>query len=265
MERPHVFLTGAARGIGRATAFEFARRGYDLSLFDVLEDELLETTRDVAAMGAGSHAYVGDLSDLKVAENAIRTAIDRCGRLDVLINNAAWRERTTMQRIELDSWEKTLRICLTAPAFLSRWAAEAMSRRRQGVIVNVSSINASQAPGMAPAYVAAKGGLESLTYELASLYGPMGIRVLAIQPGAVDTVMSNDMPSAAAESLNDELQQWSQDVIPLRRWAPPEEIARAIAMCASADASYMTGTTIVVDGGWLRSSLPYSLKQQMGM
>ncbi|MFH1267106.1 MAG: SDR family oxidoreductase [Planctomycetota bacterium] len=193
----------------------------------------------------------------------MRRTVDRWRRLDVLVNNAAWREVTTMRKINLNSWEKTLRVCLTAPAFLARWAAEVMEPRGQGVIVNVSSIMSSRAGGIGPAYIAAKGALDSLTYELASLYGPSGVRVVAVNPGAIDTEMSGDCADPEGESLTGRLREWSEDHTPLRQWGTPEEVARVIAFLAGDDARYVTGTTIAVDGGWLRNHFPHSFRRQI--
>ncbi|MFH1919476.1 MAG: SDR family oxidoreductase [Planctomycetota bacterium] len=256
-------VTGASRGIGAATAEEFARRGYRVSIVARGADALGDVADRIRAGGGETLVCPGDLSDLEFAESAVRRTVDRWRRLDVLVNNAAWRELVTMRKISLESWEKTLRVCLTAPAFLARWAAEAMEPRGRGVIVNVSSIMSSRAGGIGPAYVAAKGALDSLTYELASLYGPSGVRVVAVNPGAIDTDMSGDCADPKGESLTGRLREWSEDHTPLRRWGTPEEVARVIAFLASDDARYVTGTTIAVDGGWLSNHFPHSFRRQI--
>src|SRR5581483_4657180 len=115
---------------------------------------------------------------------------------------------------------------------LARWAAEHMEPRRSGVIINISSIMSWQAAGIAPAYIACKGAIDSLTYELASLYGPSGIRVVAINPGAIDTEMSRDYRDDSGQSVTDEIRAFSEDMIMARRWGKPEEIARVIAFVA---------------------------------
>ncbi|MCX5663030.1 MAG: SDR family oxidoreductase, partial [Planctomycetota bacterium] len=130
-------------------------------------------------------------------------------------------------------------------------------------IINVSSIQSRLAGGMAPAYIAAKGAIDSLTYDLATLYGPSGVRVVAINPGAIDTEMSNDYQDPTGQNVARESRDFSCDMIPLRRWGSAVEIARTIVMLAGDDASYITGTTITVDGGWSHQIGPYRLKKMM--
>ena len=263
MPTPVAFLTGAAAGIGLATAQELSRRGYSLGLLDSNVAALASAAGVLQAAGARVQIHAGDVGDLAFSEAALRETARQFGRLDLLVNNAAWRELVSMRRVSLESWEKTLRVCLTAPAFLARTAAEIMEPQKSGVIVNISSIRAFQPDGLAAAYAAAKGGLDSVTYDLATLYGRAGIRVFGIAPGAIDTALSSDYTDASGSSITTDLRRASEDDIPLGRWGKPEEIARLIATLASDDASYLTGTTIVVDGGWTRNGTPRSLKQRM--
>jgi 3-oxoacyl-[acyl-carrier protein] reductase len=258
-------LTGAAGGIGAATAEVFADRGYDLVLLDNNAENLQSLAKRLANK-TGVLALDGDLADFAWSEEAVKTAAQTFGILDVLVNLAAWREITTMNAISLDSWQRTLDVSLTSPAFLSRWCAARMPRG--GAIINISSLNAHQSAGNAPAYVAAKGGLESLSHELAALYGPRGIRVVAVALGAIDTALSHDVlagadkPEGGADDLTgDTLRDFAEDMIPLRRFGTADEAARAIAWLASEDASYLTGTTIELDGGWGHHHLPHKWKK----
>jgi len=261
--KPVALVTGAARGIGQATAAEFAARGYDVGITDIDAAALAAAADSLRQHGASVFAVAGDLADLAFAESFIVQAAEALGVPDVLVNNAAWRELVTMREISPQSWDRTIRICLTAPAFLARWAAARMEPRRRGTIINVSSIMSAHASGLAPAYVAAKGGMDSLTYDLAALFGPSGIRVLAVNPGAVDTQLSAEMAKQPQSSADAGVREWSEQMISLRRWAGAEEIARCIAWLAGDEASYLTGTTIVVDGGWSRQFYPYGLKHAM--
>jgi 3-oxoacyl-[acyl-carrier protein] reductase len=256
-------VTGAARGIGRAIALEFARRSYDIAALDQLPDALGELTKPIEALDRCLMTHCGDLVDLQFAETALRATVRRFGRLDVLVNCAAWREPHSARTMELDSWERTLRVCLTAPAFLSRWAAETMREQGRGVIINISSILSRRGAGFSAAYVAAKGGLDALTYELATTYARDGIRVVGVNPGAIDTAGSRDYVDASGRSLTEDLMAWSEDVIPLGRWGKPEEIARVVVFLAGDEASYVTGTTLKVDGGWSHSHFARSLLKRM--
>jgi 3-oxoacyl-[acyl-carrier protein] reductase len=253
-------ITGAAGGIGRALIEEFSGRSYDL----IITDRDSAAIKSIADANGGPGKIIssaGDLSDLKFVESLVDCCARELGGPDVLINNAAWREIITMREISLESWEKTLRVCLTAPAFLARWAAAAMEKRGGGAIVNVSSIMANHANGLAPAYVAAKGGLNSLTADLAALYGSRNIRVVSVALGAVDTAISADI--AAESSTAAEIRSWSEQMISLGRWANPAEVARAIAWIASNEASYLSGTTVTLDGGWSRQFYPRSLQRKI--
>jgi NAD(P)-dependent dehydrogenase (short-subunit alcohol dehydrogenase family) len=256
------FITGAARGIGAATAVAFASSGYDVALLDLDRDGLESVASRVEAIGGAVLLYAGDLADLDFARSALEETVARWNRLDALINNAAWRTQQTMRMIDIETWERTLRICLTAPAFLAKWAAQAMQERGiAGAILNISSIMSHQTNGTSPAYVTSKGGLDSLSFELAALYGPVGIRVVSVQPGWIDTDMSADYETPEGESLGEKVRVAAQDAVPLRRPGTAEEVAKALVWLAGPDARYITGTRFVIDGGWRHHHLGYSLKR----
>ena len=261
-EKPVAFITGASQGIGAATALEFAALGHNVALLARNREALQSTAALCHECGVETLVLAGNVGDLEFAENAVAQILEKWGRIDVLVNNAAWREVVTMRQISLESWEKTLRVGLTAPAFLARWCAAAMQTRASGVIVNVSSINALQCSGITPAYAAAKGGLDTLTYELAALYGACGIRVVGLNLGAIDTEMSADYQSPEGQKLADDLRNFAENMIPLRRYATAEEAAKTIALLASPAASYVHGTNVVADGGWLHHHFPHDLKQR---
>jgi NAD(P)-dependent dehydrogenase (short-subunit alcohol dehydrogenase family) len=258
--QPVALITGASRGIGAATARQFAKSGYRVSLVATSTPTLKEVADQITATGGTALALAGDLADLAFGKSAVDSTVEAWGRIDVLVNNAASRELISMRRITPESWNHTLQVCLTAPAFLARWAAADMEKRGRGAIINVSSIMAEQAAGIAPAYIASKGGLDALTYELASLYGSSGIRVVSLHPGGVDTEMSRDMKREADQT--DELGKFCDDMIMLGRCASTEEIARVILFLAGDDAAYITGTTVTVDGGWRHQHFPLTLKKQ---
>ncbi|WP_417747391.1 SDR family NAD(P)-dependent oxidoreductase [Rosistilla oblonga] len=260
--RPVVIVTGAAQGLGAATALEFANRGYECVLIDRNGTAMQAVAADIEKLGRCAIQCVGDLSDLAFAESAVTRCVQGHGRIDVLVNNAAWRKIGTMRAMQADEWDQTLRVCLTVPAFLAKWCAAEMETAKRGVILNISSIQSKLAAGISPAYIAAKGGLDSLTYELATLYGPSGIRVLSLNLGAIDTEMSADYVNEDGENVSDAVRQFAEGMIPLRRFGRADEIARSIAMLASDDASYMTGACLEIDGGWTHQASPYPLKNK---
>lgn len=253
-------ITGASRGIGAATARQFARAGYRVAMTATTPETLEQTGAAIGIEGSSTHSLAGDLADLDFARRVVDSTLEAFGRIDVLVNNAATRDIVSMRRITPDSWDRTLRVCLTTPAFLAKWVATDMEQRSRGAIINISSVMSQQAAGISPAYVASKGGLDALTYELGSLYGPSGIRVVGLQVGAVDTELSRGLSDA--EQGGDDIRAFSEDMIMLRRWAKPEEIAKVILFLAGDDAAYITGTNLAVDGGWLHQHFPLSLKRQ---
>ena len=245
-------VTGASAGIGVAVAEELVARGYAVGIVSRDAGRLEEVRRRLEAAGGRVLALSGDLGDLAFAEQAVRRVAAAFGRLDLLVNNAAAREVTTMREISPAEWDRALRVCLTSPAFLARWAAEEMEKQGRGVIVNVGSMMSRQAHGVSPAYVSCKGAMESLTYDLAALYGSAGIRVVTVAPGAIDTAMSRQLlaPEGSDRHVEDPIRAFSESMAMLGRWGRPDEVARAIAWVASDEASYLTGTTLVLDGGW---------------
>ena len=255
MDERVAVVTGAANGIGRATAELLSERGYRVEAWDVDRERLAELPDVIVGREI-------DVARLPEVEAAIAELGERHGRLDLLVNNAIWRELKSIQDLTLESWNRTLQIGLTIPAFLSRCAAPLMRDSGGGVIVNVSSIMSRRAGGVSPAYVAAKGGLDSLTYELAVCYAKWRIRVVGIRPGAIETSLSRDY-GRDGDSAVDAMRRWSCDQIPLGRWGRPAEVAAAIAMMSSDDASYITGTTLAVDGGWSTAHFPASMRESL--
>ncbi len=251
-DRRVAIITGGANGIGQATAERLAAQGYRVEAWDVDEAALARCDETIATRRI-------DLAELKQVEAAVAEVADCYGRIDVLVNNAIWRELEPINELSLASWERTLRVGLTVPAFLTRWVAPHLRDAGGGVVVNISSIMSRRAGGIAPAYVAAKGGLDALTGELSVTYAAWGIRVVGIRPGAVDTSLSRDYGEPAGESV-DAMRRWSCDHIPLGRWARPEEVASLVAYLCSDEASYLTGTLIDLDGGWSTSHFPASLR-----
>ncbi|CAG5018551.1 Dihydroanticapsin 7-dehydrogenase [Dyadobacter sp. CECT 9275] len=259
-----VIITGAAGGIGSATAHQFAGKGYNVTLCDI-DFQGLSVLTGVLENKYGTDCLTlsGDLSDPVYLKSIIDKTAEKWGRIDVLVNNAAWRTIESMRTMQLDIWEKTLRICLTAPAFLTGWAAAVMEEKQTGgVIVNITSMMAERTSGTGSAYVAAKGALESLIKETAVTYGRSGIRIVGVAPGYIDTELSHDYVDQEGENISARLIEEVTDAVPLGRGGTPEEVAEAVFWLSSESASYITGTTLLVDGGFKPNFSKYSVKKQ---
>ncbi|GAB3254189.1 3-oxoacyl-[acyl-carrier-protein] reductase [Larkinella harenae] len=257
-----VIITGAAGGIGQATATRFACANARLVLSDIAR-EPLNTLADALKnrYGIDCLTIAGDLEQTIYWEELIRQTVQHWGRIDVLVNNAAWRTLETLRTMTLETWEKTLRVCLTAPVFLTQQVARVMEKQDQGgVVVNLSSVMADRPSGCGPAYIAAKGALESLTAELAITYGRNGIRVVGVAPGYIETELSNDYTNPDGTNISARLTRELTDFIPLARGGQAQEVAEAIFWLSSPGASYISGTTLTLDGGFKANFNPYSIK-----
>ncbi|RRB07479.1 SDR family NAD(P)-dependent oxidoreductase [Larkinella rosea] len=263
MDKRVVIITGAAGGIGRATAEKFATENFRLVLSDIAEEPLKTLAADLKnRYSADCLPVVGDLAQLPDLEQLVAQTIQQFGRIDVLVNNAAWRTLETLRTMEIETWEKTLRVCLTAPVFLTKWVAQHMEKQANGgVIINISSVMAARPSGCGPAYIAAKGALESLTAELAITYGRKGIRVVGVAPGYIDTELSNDYVDPEGENISAKITAELTGFIPMARGGKSREVAEAIFWLCSPQASYISGTTLTIDGGLKPNFNSYSIKK----
>lgn len=262
MQTKVAIITGASRGIGRQTALAFAGAGYhtvvvanDKSALEQVKREIEErfTTRCLPCPG--------DLSNTAFTRTIVDEATKAFGRVDVLVNNAAWRTIETMRTISPETWERTLRICVTAPAFLAQACTAVMEEQQiPGCIINVSSVMSQQAGGNSPAYIASKGAMESLTRELAVTYGRSGIRVVTLKPGMVDTDMNSDYVSQDGNNVSHKMAEALLNQSPIERPGTTLDIARAILWLASDEASFITGCELTVDGGLSSNFSSYPIK-----
>lgn len=258
-----VIITGASQGIGRSTALKFAANNYNVTIvgrnreeLELLKEEIERDKRPEVL------ACFGDLTNEEFLMQVIKDTVKKWEKIDVLINNAAWRTIETMRTISLENWETTIKICLTAPAFLAKYAAAIMEENKiAGVIVNISSVMSQRAGGTSPAYIACKGGIESLTFELAALYGPKNIRVVAVSPGNIQTNLSSDYTDGDGKNISDQLGDHINDNTPLQRAGNAEEIANVSYWLSTNEASFITGTTILVDGGFSHNFNAYTMKK----
>jgi NAD(P)-dependent dehydrogenase (short-subunit alcohol dehydrogenase family) len=235
-------VTGSDSGIGKAAAIAFAREGADV-LISYLEegDEAGDTVEIIEAEGRKALAVAGDLQDEAHCRRLVEQARDEFGRIDVLVNNAAFQERREqIEDIPTDEWEKTLRTNLSAMFWLCR---ESVPHMEPGAsIINVSSIQANQPSANLLAYATTKGGIVTYSQALSTMLAPRGIRVNVIAPGPVWT------PLVAATTDAEKLSEFGADT-PLGRPAQPAELAPAFVFLASPGASYITGAVLPVTGG----------------
>lgn len=237
-----VLVTGASRGLGRAILSRFAAGG-DL-VFGTYRQRAAEAAAVVAEIeeGGGTARFVrADVRDVESVKAALAEVRALAGPVEVLINNAAVQGDGFLAMATHAAFAEALAVNLTGAALCAREVVRGMMSAGRGTIVNVSSVITRRgSPGMS-AYAAAKGGLEALTRALALELGPRGIRVNAVVPGAFDAGMTDFAPRAVVE-------RWREGT-PLGRLGRPEELAAAVWFLASAEAGFITGHTLVVDGG----------------
>jgi 3-oxoacyl-[acyl-carrier protein] reductase len=238
-------ITGASRGIGRAIAIEFARQGADVALIgrDVaaLEESAGECAN--ARVGAVAELFECDVTDQAAVERIVGEVIARFGRLDCAVANAGQSVDALLLRLKPETIDRMLDVNLKSAFYLCAAAAKPMMKQRAGSIVLMTSIvgitgNAGQA-----AYAASKAGLIGLCKSLAKELGSRNIRVNAVAPGLIETAMTEKMPDAAKEFL---IKQAA-----LGRAGKPEDVGGVVAFLCSDAAGYITGQTLVVDGGIL--------------
>src|SRR3989440_5107890 len=234
-------VTGAGHGIGRAITLRFAAEGAQVIVNDIDDATVEEVVKEIMTNGGLAIPGVADVSNKGQVDSLFDRVLERFGALDVLVNNAGL---INVERhfLEADEawWDRVLAVNLKSVFLCSLRAAHVMGRRRQGVIINMSSGGATHAHRGSAAYDASKGGIEALTRAMALDLAPYGIRVNALVPGSIDT-----------KGMSPEVKRERGMGVPLGRVGEPEEMAGPATFLASDDASYITGHIIAVDGGLL--------------
>lgn len=241
-------ITGAAFGIGRATAMRFAHEGARLVLTDVQESPLRALAAELRAAGAQVEIVIGDVSDVADARRMIQAAIDRFGRLDILVANAGIIPLGDVLESTVEEWDRVMAVDGRGMWLTCKFAIEAMLPTGGGAIVCLSSISGLAGQKRQSTYGPAKFVASGITQHLAVEWAEHGIRVNAVAPGTIRTERVLRLPD---EPGGVEYLQAIEKMHPLGRIGEPSEVAAAILFLASDEASFVTGVVLPVDGGYL--------------
>jgi 3-oxoacyl-[acyl-carrier protein] reductase len=234
-------ITGGARGIGRAIALLFAKEGADIAIADINIKEAEKTSQEIAALGRRSLALELDVTASKKVEEAINKILDKLGKVDILVNNAGITKDNLILRMSEQEWDAVLAVNLKGTFNCTKALAKVMIKQRSGRIINIASIIGMIGnPGQSN-YSASKAGIIALTKTTAKELSSRNITVNAVAPGFIQTEMTAGLP--------EDLKQKMLAAIPLGKFGSPEDVAGVCLFLASEDSGYITGQTIVVDGG----------------
>jgi len=237
-----VLVTGSSRGLGRAIAERFGRGGHAVAVHYVSSAGAAEeVVAAVTAAGGTARAFGADVADPAQCAALVKAVTEAFGGLDVLVNNAGITKDTLALRMRDEDWQRVLDTNLSAAFYLARGALRGMMRAGFGRVVNVASVVGLRGNVGQANYVAAKAGLIGLTKALAREYAAKGVTVNAVAPGFIES----DMTAALTPDVRDAYLK----EIPVGRFGTPEDVAAAVAFLASDEAAYVTGQTLVVDGG----------------
>lgn len=248
MNQPVALVTGSSRGIGRAIAIQLAQNGFQVAINyynqgdEAKNREQAEEVLKVIETSGGTGIILGaDVSSSESATSLVDQTVENLGRIDVLVNNAGINKDQLMIRMTDNQWHDVIDTNLSSAFYCSRAALKYMMKKRQGRIINISSVvgmagNAGQAH-----YAASKAGLLGFTFSIAKEYGPRGITANAVAPGYIESDMTLNLPPEVGARMVDQ--------IPAGRLGTPEDIAALVAFLASPAAAYINGQVIRVDGG----------------
>ncbi len=240
-------ITGSARGIGRGVAERLAAAGYAIVISDIRADAAAQTAADFAAAGHAATSVGADVTDPASCAGMMQTALDTFGRVDVLVNSAGISAPKPSLEVTPEEWRRMIEIQLNGAFFTAQAAGRAFVRQGAGGnIVFISSINAEAAFPARTAYSSAKAGVAMLTKSLAIEWANLGIRVNAVGPSHTETEMTQQNIAKGNVDVAS-----IQRRIPMGRLARVEDVANAVAFLISDQASYITGHSLYVDGGYL--------------
>jgi NAD(P)-dependent dehydrogenase (short-subunit alcohol dehydrogenase family) len=242
-----VIVTGGASGIGRATAQLFAREGAEVAIADINDLAGQALTREIQADGGKALFIHCDVTSAEDCRQAVQTTVDKLGGLDILFNNAGTIRRADVVETSEDEWDQVMAVNVKSVFLMSKYAIPVMAEAGGGVIINSGSGWGLKGGGKAVSYCASKGAVVNMTRAMAIDHGPQNIRVNCVCPGDTDTPMLR----REAEELDQSEDSFMEEAAdrPLGRYGQPIEVAQAVLYLASDGGSYVTGATLVVDGG----------------
>ena len=234
-------VTGASQGIGRETALALAEAGANVALAARNEGKLVALAEEIAAKGAAALAVKMDVADPEQVKLGFKAVLEKFGKLDILVNNAAITRDGLAMRMKQEDWDAVIRTNLTGAHLCTQQALMTMIRARAGRIINIASVVAQMGNAGQANYVAAKGGLIGLTKAIAMEIASRNVTVNAVAPGFIETPMTDVLPDKVKEELKER--------IPLGRMGTGRDVAAAIVFLASDEAGYITGHVLDVNGG----------------
>ncbi len=234
-------VTGAAQGIGLATALKFAREGASLAIWDVRQDAIDKAVSQCREAGAQAEGCLVDVTQREMVDAAVRRVKERFGRIDVLVNNAGITLDARLQKMNLDQFDRVIDVNLRGVFHCAQAVADVMVAQGSGAILNASSVVGLYGNFGQTNYAAAKFGVIGFTKTWSRELGPKGVRVNAVAPGFIGTTMMDSVPGKVLEELRRR--------VPLQRLGTAEEIANVYCFLASDEASYINGAVIEVSGG----------------
>jgi 3-oxoacyl-[acyl-carrier protein] reductase len=249
LENKIAIVTGGGVGIGRSVAVEFARAGADVVVASRKLENLEPVTAEIVKLGRRSFAMAVDVRQEDAVKELVERTVRDLGRLDIMVNNAGASFRANPEDITANGWNTVVQINLNGVFFGCKWAGRQMMAQGGGVIINVSSIAGTNGSAMMPHYGAAKAAVVNYTRSLGMAWGRKNVRVNCIAPGPIETegymgVLTKQDPAVAKKAYDTVASR-----VGMGRWGKVEEIAYPCIFLASDASSFMTGETIIVDGG----------------
>ena len=235
------FITGAAQGIGLATALKFAKEGAIVIVCDVKQAAVDNAVKQCQAIGAEARGFVVDVTQRDMVDATVKTVIDTYGSIDVLVNNAGITQDARLQKMTLEQFDRVIDVNLRGVFHCAQALTDIMVAQGSGVILNASSVVGIYGNFGQTNYAATKFGVIGFTKTWSRELGPKGIRVNAVAPGFIETPILSTIPDKVIHDMKDR--------VPLKRLGQPEDIANVYAFLASDEASYINGTVIEVAGG----------------